>query len=84
MLLHLHPVDSGVLLHLQAEIDHLITEMARLKEQKEIYKKRAEALRGHEELMRRQKMNQALREVLHTQRLAWYRRLWYVDIHLVP
>ncbi|KAL3658931.1 hypothetical protein V7S43_016070 [Phytophthora oleae] len=55
----------------KAEIETLLAEMAALKEQKEMYKKRAEVLREREELMQREETNQALREVLHAQRLAF-------------
>ncbi|KAG3011576.1 hypothetical protein PC121_g9934 [Phytophthora cactorum] len=55
----------------KTEIEELLVEMARLKEQKEMFKKRADVLKEREELRCREETNQALREVLHTQRLAF-------------
>eukprot|EP00644_Phytophthora_capsici_P012324 jgi/Phyca11/119349/e_gw1.38.108.1 len=55
----------------KAEIKTLMAEMAALEQQKEMYKKRVEVLREREELIQREATNQALRKVLHAQRLAF-------------
>lgn len=57
--------------------------MTRLKKQTEKYKNRAEILQEREELVRREENNQALREVLHTQRLAFASSLSMVSQILV-
>ncbi|ETM97856.1 hypothetical protein PPTG_19978 [Phytophthora nicotianae INRA-310] len=67
----------------KAEIEELLGEIARLKEQKEKYTKRAEALNERQELLRREETNQALREVLHNQRLAFASSLSMVSQILV-
>ncbi|KAG6610643.1 uncharacterized protein IUM83_06624 [Phytophthora cinnamomi] len=55
----------------KAEIEVLMDEMARLNAEVEFYAKRNQVLKEREELRHRQESNQALREVLHAQRLAF-------------
>ncbi|KAG7380209.1 hypothetical protein PHYPSEUDO_007631 [Phytophthora pseudosyringae] len=55
----------------KVEIEALLGEMARLKQQKEMYRERTEVLKEREELVQREEANRALREVLHAQRLAF-------------
>ncbi|KAE9340147.1 hypothetical protein PF008_g11239 [Phytophthora fragariae] len=55
----------------KAEIEDLMSEMTILKAEIELYAKRNEVLREREELRQRQESNQALREVLHVQRLTF-------------